>query len=82
MKWTLIFCDSLAASPQVFHVECADPSAEARAMKREQEWLQDYALLAAVPGHHSVATRDDAHGFDECTLHMNGAVALTDGARS
>lgn len=68
--WTLIFCDGTAGSVQVFHAQGVDPAALGRDLKRDLEWLRDYALLAAVPGRQAVATRDDAHSLAECTLDM------------
>lgn len=68
MKWTLIFALN-DASVQAYIVD-GEPVREAVALKASpgNEWLRDYALIAAVPGVHTVLVRDDAHSIGECTV--------------
>lgn len=66
MKWTLIFAVD-GREVQVFQAE-GDPSAAARALRNEHEWLRDHALVAAIEGTPRTLVRDDNHSDAECSL--------------
>lgn len=49
MKWTLIYVDDTGSSPQL--IECngfSNPEEAARAADRNQPWLGEFRLVAAV----------------------------------
>ena len=60
MKWTMIVAASDCSSVQSIRIEADDAQTAATGAFRDVDWLEGFELIAVIPGHGDVFTRDDS----------------------